>query len=886
MKKSLGVNELRRMYLEFFESKDHLAMKSFSLVPHNDNSLLLINAGMAPLKPYFTGQEIPPRNRVTTCQKCVRTGDIDNVGKTARHLTFFEMLGNFSFGDYFKEEAIEWSWEFLTKNLGLEEDRLYPSIYGEDDEAFEIWTKKVGVPAEKITRFYRDPETGACDNFWEHGAGPCGPCSEIYYDRGEKYGCGSPDCKVGCECDRFMEVWNNVFTQFEGDGKGNYVELAQKNIDTGMGLERLAVVMQDVDSVFDIDTMKAIRDKICEMSGKTYQTNENDDISIRLITDHIRSSTFLVSDGVMPSNEGRGYVLRRLIRRAARHGRMLGIDGTFLARLSETVINESKDGYQELEDKKAFIFKVLTQEEEQFNKTIDQGLAILSKMMEETKAAGQTVLSGENTFKLYDTYGFPVDLTGEILAENGFTYDEVGFKACMEEQRTKARNARKVTNYMGADATVYEELDPSITSEFVGYDRLTHTSKVSALTTETAVVEALAEGDNGTIIVDETPFYATMGGQQGDKGIIRTANGEFKVVDTVKLLGGKVGHIGQMVSGMISNGEEVELVVDKELRAKTCRNHSATHLLQKALREVLGSHVEQAGSYQDGDRTRFDFSHFTAMTAEEIAKVEAIVNEQIALATPVVTEVMSADEAKNSGAMALFGEKYGESVRVVSMGDFSKELCGGTHVANTAEITAFKIISESGVAAGVRRIEALTGSNVFAYYKEVEEKLNAAAKVVKSTPANLLERLESLMAEVKALSSENESLKSKAAKDALGDVMDQVKEIKGVKVLATSVDGVDMNGLRDLGDQLKEKLGEGVVVIASSCDGKVNLIAMATDEAQKAGAHAGNLIKAIAGKVGGGGGGRPNMAQAGGKNPAGIPDAIAEVAVALEGMLK
>ena len=886
MKKSLGVNELRRMYLEFFESKDHLAMKSFSLVPHNDNSLLLINAGMAPLKPYFTGQEIPPRNRVTTCQKCVRTGDIDNVGKTARHLTFFEMLGNFSFGDYFKEEAIEWSWEFLTKNLGLEEDRLYPSIYGEDDEAFEIWNKKVGVPAEKITRFYRDPETGECDNFWEHGAGPCGPCSEIYYDRGLKYGCGSPDCKVGCECDRFMEVWNNVFTQFEGDGKGNYVELAQKNIDTGMGLERLATVMQDVDSVFDIDTMKAIRDKICEMSGKTYQTNEKDDISIRLITDHIRSSTFLVSDGVMPSNEGRGYVLRRLIRRAARHGRMLGIDGTFLARLSETVIAESKDGYQELEDKKAFIFKVLTQEEEQFNKTIDQGLAILSKMMEETKAAGASVLSGENTFKLYDTYGFPVDLTSEILAENGFTYDEAGFKACMEEQRTKARNARKVTNYMGADATVYEEIDPSITSEFVGYDRLTHTSKVSVLTTETEIVEALSDGDNGTIIVDETPFYATMGGQQGDKGIIRTANGEFKVVDTVKLLGGKVGHIGQMVSGMISAGEEVELVVDKELRAKTCRNHSATHLLQKALREVLGTHVEQAGSYQDGDRTRFDFSHFSAMTAEEIAKVEAIVNEQIALGTPVVTEVMTADEAKNSGAMALFGEKYGESVRVVSMGDFSKELCGGTHVANTAEITAFKIISESGVAAGVRRIEALTGSNVFAYYKEMEEKLNAAAKVVKSTPANLIERLEGLMAEVKALSSENESLKSKAAKDALGDVMDQVKEVKGVKVLATSVDGVDMNGLRDLGDQLKEKLGEGVVVIASSCDGKVNLIAMATDEAQKAGAHAGNLIKAIAGKVGGGGGGRPNMAQAGGKNPAGIPDAIAEVEVALEAMIK
>ncbi len=886
MKKSYGVNELRRMYLEFFESKDHLAMKSFSLVPQNDNSLLLINAGMAPLKPYFTGQEIPPRNRVTTCQKCVRTGDIENVGKTARHLTFFEMLGNFSFGDYFKEEAIEWSWEFLTKNLGLEEGRLYPSIYGEDDEAFEIWNKKVGVAPERITRFYRDPETGECDNFWEHGAGPCGPCSEIYYDRGEKYGCGKPDCKVGCDCDRFMEVWNNVFTQFEGDGKGNYEELSQKNIDTGMGLERLAVVMQDVNSVFDIDTMKAIRDKVCEISGKAYQVNEKDDISIRLITDHIRSSTFLVSDGVMPSNEGRGYVLRRLIRRAARHGRMLGIHGTFLAKLSETVIHESKDGYQELEDKKAFIFKVLTQEEEKFNKTIDQGLAILNTMMEETKADGSTVLSGANTFKLYDTYGFPVDLTAEILEEQGFTYDEAGFKAAMEEQRTKARNARKVTNYMGADATVYEQIDPSITSEFVGYDSLTHTSKVSVLTTETEIVDALSEGENGTIIVAETPFYATMGGQQGDKGIIRTANGTFEVVDTVKLLGGKVGHIGQMVSGMISSGEEVELVVDKELRAKTCRNHSATHLLQKALREVLGSHVEQAGSYQDGERTRFDFSHFSAMTAEELAKVEAMVNEKIAESIPVVTEVMTVDEAKNSGAMALFGEKYGDSVRVVSMSDFSKELCGGTHVGNTAEITAFKIVSESGVAAGVRRIEALTGSNVFAYYKELEEKLNTAAKVVKATPANLIERLEHVMAEMKALASENESLKSKAAKDALGDVMDQVVTIKDVKLIATSVDGVDMNGLRDLGDQLKEKLGEGVVVLASSCDGKVNLIAMATDGAMGKGAHAGNLIKAIAAKVGGGGGGRPNMAQAGGKNPAGIPDAVNEAKVALEGMLQ
>ena len=881
MKKSYGVNELRRMYLQFFESKGHLAMKSFSLVPHNDNSLLLINAGMAPLKPYFTGQEIPPRRRVTTCQKCVRTGDIENVGKTARHLTFFEMLGNFSFGDYFKHEAIAWSWEFLTQVLGLEEDRLYPSIYGEDEEAFDIWTKEIGVPADRITRFYRDPETGECDNFWEHGAGPCGPCSEIYYDRGEKYGCGSPDCKVGCDCDRFMEVWNNVFTQFEGDGKGGYTELAQKNIDTGMGLERLAVVMQDVDSVFDVDTMKAIRDSVCAMSGKKYQVDALDDVSIRLITDHIRSSTFMVSDGIMPSNEGRGYVLRRLIRRAARHGRMLGIDGLFLARLSETVINESKDGYPELEEKKDFIFKVLTQEEEKFNKTIDQGLAILNDMQDEMSKNGSKVLSGENTFKLYDTYGFPVDLTAEILEEKGFSYDEAGFKACMDEQREKARKARKTTNYMGADVTVYESIDPSITTEFVGYDKLTVRSEITVLTTESEIVEALSLGEIGTVIVKETPFYATMGGQQGDKGIIKTASGEFKVEDTVKLLGGKVGHIGK-----IKSGDQAELMVDEKLRSQTCKNHSATHLLQKALRIVLGTHVEQAGSYQDNERTRFDFSHFQAMTADEIARVEQIVNDEIAAALPVETAVMSVDEAKKTGAMALFGEKYGEKVRVVSMGDFSKEFCGGTHVKNTSEITAFKIISESGVAAGVRRIEALTGENVFAYYKHMEEELNTAAKTVKATPANLVERLEHLMAEMKALQSENESLKSKAAKDALGDVMDQVTEIKGVKLLAASVDGVDMNGLRELGDQLKEKLGEGVVVLASANEGKVNLIAMATDGAMKQGAHAGNLIKAIAAKVGGGGGGRPNMAQAGGKNPAGIPDAIAEAKNALEGMLK
>ncbi|MBE5865525.1 MAG: alanine--tRNA ligase [Lachnospiraceae bacterium] len=879
-----GVNDLRRMYLDFFESKEHLKMKSFSLVPHNDNSLLIINSGMAPLKPYFTGQEIPPRKRVTTCQKCVRTGDIENVGKTARHLTFFEMLGNFSFGDYFKHEAIAWSWEFLTKHVGMEPERLYPSIYCEDDEAFDIWTQEIGVPAEKITRFYRD-ENGDCDNFWEHGAGPCGPCSEIYYDRGEKYGCGKPDCKVGCDCDRFMEVWNNVFTQFDSDGHGNYTELAQKNIDTGMGLERLAVVVQDVNSVFDIDTMKAIRDRICEIANVTYQTDDAKDVSIRLITDHIRSSTFMISDGIMPSNEGRGYVLRRLIRRAARHGRLLGIEGKFLAELSRTVINECKDGYPELDEKQEFILTVLTNEENKFDATIDQGLSILAEMEEEMRKSGAKELSGENAFKLYDTYGFPMDLTEEILEEKGFTIDHAGFAACMEEQKTKARNARKETNYMGADATVYDSIDAAITSEFVGYDRLQHNSKIAVLTSETEIVQALTDGQVGTIIVDETPFYATMGGQKADIGVISTADGNFEVKDTVKLLGGKVGHIGVVTSGMIKVGDEATLTVDAEHRADTCKNHSATHLLQKALREVLGTHVEQNGSYVDGERLRFDFSHFQAMTAEELAKVEKMVNDKIAEAIPVVTDVMTIEEAKKTGAMQLFGEKYGETVRVVRMGEFSIEFCGGTHVANTASITAFKIVSENGVAAGVRRIEALTGNGVFAYYRDLEKTLEQAAKVLKTTPNGLVEKCEHVMADMKALASENESLKSKAAKDALGDVMDQVVEIKGVKLLATSVSGVDMNGLRDLGDQLKEKLGEGVVVLLSDQDGKVNMVAMATDGAVKAGAHAGNLIKGIAALVGGGGGGRPNMAQAGGKNPAGIPDAIAEASKVLESQL-
>lgn len=868
-----GVNELRRKYLEFFESKDHLAMKSFSLVPHNDNSLLLINAGMAPLKPYFTGQEIPPRKRVTTCQKCVRTGDIENVGKTARHLTFFEMLGNFSFGDYFKKEALAWSWEFLTETLGMDPERLYPSIYGEDDEAYEIWTRQIGVPGDKITRFYRD-ENGECDNFWEHGAGPCGPCSEIYYDRGEKYGCGSPDCKVGCECDRFMEIWNNVFTQFDGDGKGNYEELENKNIDTGMGLERLAVVVQDVDSVYDIDTMKAIRDKICALAGTTYQQDEEKDVSIRLITDHIRSSTFMISDGIMPSNEGRGYVLRRLIRRAVRHGRKLGISRSFMAELAETVIRESCDGYPELEEKREFIVQVLTQEESKFDKTIDQGLQILHEMQETLQAEDKTQLAGTDAFKLYDTYGFPLDLTIEILEEQGYTVDEAGFQTAMQEQKDKARKARKTTNYMGAEETVYQQIDPAVTSTFVGYDKLVHDSRISVLTTEEEVVSALTDGQNGTIIVDETPFYGTMGGQQADIGVITAGDNEFTVKDTLHLQGGRIGHVGTVTKGMFRLGDTVSLQVAEENRKNTCKNHSATHLLQKALRQVLGSHVEQAGSYVDGDRLRFDFSHFSAMTPEEIHQVEDIVNEQIAAALPVVTEEMTLEEAKQTGAMALFGEKYGDKVRVVRMGDFSVELCGGTHVPDTGAIAFCKIISESGVAAGVRRIEALTGRGLIKYYAQIEQQLQGAAEAAKAEPANLEKKIHSMQEEIKTLHSENEKLKAKLANEAAGDVDSQIEEIHGMKFLAMHVPDVDMNGLRNLGDQMKEKIGSGVVVLASDQGGKVTLLAMATEDAITQGAHAGNLIREIASCVGGGGGGRPNMAQAGGKNPDGIETAL------------
>jgi len=869
--KKYGVNELRKMFLEYFESKNHLVRPSHSLVPYNDNSLLLINSGMAPLKPYFTGQEVPPSKRMATCQKCIRTGDIENVGKTARHGTFFEMLGNFSFGDYFKEEAIAYSWEFLTEVVGLEADRLYPSIYLDDEEAFQIWNEKMNISAERIFRMGKE------DNFWEHGAGPCGPCSEIYYDRGEKYGCNDAECTVGCECDRYIEIWNNVFTQFEGDGKGNYTELENKNIDTGMGLERLAAVVQDVVSIFDVDTNEKIRAKVCEMAGKEYGADAKADVSIRLITDHIKSATFMISDGIEPKNEGREYVLRRLIRRAARHGRLMGVKGDFLATLSKTVIEESKDGYPELKDREELIFRVLSGEEESFNKTIDQGLAILKTMKQKMVDKKETVLSGENAFKLYDTYGFPIDLTREILEEEGFTIDEEKFKESMEEQREKARAARKTTNYMGADVTVYEALDSSITTEFVGYGSLEGQAEIKFLTTEAEVADVLNDGAVGTIIVEKTPFYAALGGQVGDKGIIQTTDAVFVVEDTIKLVGEKFGHIGRVTKGVFKAGDMVTLKVDEVNRGAIEKNHSATHLLQKALKVVLGSYVEQKGSFVAADRLRFDFSHSSAMTEEELQAVEKLVNEEIAKGISVETQVMSIDDAKKSGAMALFGEKYADDVRVVVMGEFSKELCGGTHVKNTSVITTFKIVSESGIAAGVRRIEALTGEGVFQYYRGIEEELKNISKAIKTAPNMIVEKLNQLQGELKALEHENETLRRKLAKDALGDVMNQIVEVNGVKLLATKVSGVDMNALRELGDQLKDKLGEGVVVLASDIDGKVNLIAMVTEETMKKGAHAGNLIKGIASLVGGGGGGRPNMAQAGGKNPVGIESALERV---------
>ena len=854
-----GVNEIRKKFLDFFASKDHLILKSFSLVPHNDNSLLLINSGMAPMKPYFTGQEIPPRKRVATCQKCIRTGDIENVGKTARHGTFFEMLGNFSFGDYFKKEAIHWTWEFLTEVIGLSPDRLYPSVYVDDAEAFAIWRDEIGIDEKRIYKF------GKGDNFWEHGAGPCGPCSEVYYDRGEKYGCHKDGCEVGCDCDRYMEVWNNVFTQFNNDGKGNYTELEQKNIDTGMGLERLAVVVQDVYSIFEIDTIKSLLDKVAEIAGTKYKEDEQKDISLRLITDHIRSCTFMISDGIMPSNEGRGYVLRKLLRRAARHGRLLGDRRASCRELSGFVIASMKEGYPELEEKKAMILKVLTEEEDKFYKTINQGLQILSDIESDMSKSGTKLMSGEDAFKLYDTYGFPLDLTKEILEEKGLSVDEEGFAKAMAEQKRKAKEARKTTNYMGADVTVYQSVPTDIVTKFLGYTELEAKSKVLVLTTQNDLAESLTEDMGGSIITGQSPFYAAMGGQCGDIGTISSATGTFVVEDTIKLQGDKQAHVGYVESGYISVNDEVDMKVDESYRSDTCKNHSATHLLHAALRAVLGKHVEQAGSLVSNNRLRFDFTHFAALTKEELKKIEDTVNQNIRKALNVNTDLMNLEAARKSGAMALFGEKYKDDVRVVSMGDESKELCGGTHVKNTADIKTFKIISETGIAAGVRRIEALTGENVLHFYEKLEEEVYKAAAELKTTPDKLHEKIKHLLEEVKDLKSEQEKLKAKLAKDSISDIDSQIYEVGGIKAIVLKVNDVEMNELRNLGDNLKQKVANGVVVLASVSGSNVSLLAMAGDDAVSKGIHAGNIIKSIATIVGGGGGGRPNMAQAGGK---------------------
>ena len=877
--KKYGVNELRKMFLAYFQEKEHLVMKSFSLVPHNDNSLLLINSGMAPLKPYFTGQEIPPKRRVATCQKCIRTGDIENIGKTARHGTFFEMLGNFSFGDYFKSEALHFAWEFLTERVGLEKDRLYPSIYLEDEEAFKVWNEEIGIPADRIYRF------GKKDNFWEHGVGPCGPCSEIYYDRGEKYGTG-PEDVMGGEGDRFLEVWNVVFSQFNNDGKGNYTDLIQKNIDTGMGLERLAVVCQDVPSLFDVDTNQAMMTEIESLSGKKYLEDKTADVSFRIIADHVKSCTFMASDGIMPSNEGRGYVFRRLLRRAARHGRILGIPAGSLSKLSEKAIALSSDGYPELSEKKDMILRVISEEEDRFNKTIDNGLAILQGLKEDLQKKGEKLLSGEDAFRLYDTYGFPLDLTKEILEDSGITVDEEAFQQAMKVQRETARAARKSTNYMGRD-DVYQNLDASLQTEFVGYEQLECEGKITALVyladngDEDEIRPSVEAGNRAAVITDRSPFYGTMGGQQGDQGKICSGTSVFTVEETIHLQGGKLAHLGTVEQGGFSVGDSVRLVVDAKKRALTARNHTATHLLQKALKETLGSHVEQAGAYYDDKRLRFDFTHFTALTKEELEKVENLVNEEIARADVVLTREMPIEEAKKSGATALFGEKYGDTVRVVSVGDFSIELCGGTHVENSSSIQAFKILSEQGVAAGVRRIEAITSQNLFDYFHHEEELLKSLSRKLKADPEHLLARVESLEKELKESRSQCEQLKAKLANAEVEDLA--VVEYKDCSLIATNIPGMDRNALRNLGDSLKDKHKNAFILLASVEDGKPILMATASDGAVKLGAHAGNLIKEIAPILGGGGGGKPQMAQAGGKDSAKLEEALKQ---SLESMKK
>ena len=870
--KPFGVNELREMFLSFFESKGHLRLPSFSLIPQNDASLLLINSGMAPMKPWFTGEQEPPRRRVTTCQKCIRTGDIENIGKTARHGTYFEMLGNFSFGDYFKREAITWCWEFLTSPewVGLDPNRLYPSIYQDDDEAFEIWNKEIGIPAERIFRF------GKADNFWEHGSGPCGPCSEVYYDRGEEYGCGKPGCTVGCDCDRYMEVWNNVFSQFNNDGEGHYTELIQKNIDTGMGLERLACVCQNVNSLFDTDTVMNITNKVSEITGAHYGQSESRDVSLRIITDHIRSATMMICDGVLPSNEGRGYVLRRLLRRAARHGKLLGVNDPFLYRVCDTVIEVNATAYPDLVEKQSYITKVIRVEEENFAKTIDSGLKIFSDMLAQHKAKGETVFSGEDTFKLYDTYGFPIDLTSEMAQDEGLTVDEAGFRAFMEEQKVRARKAREALGDLGWAGIEFGKELPE--TEFVGYDHnAIDDAKVLAMVVENVQAEEMMSGVEGIVVLDRTPFYAEMGGQVGDHGTITLGEAVFTVHDVQKNKGGKYMHYGKLTGGVLKVGDTVTAAIDVERRQAIRRAHSATHLLDAALKKVLGDHVHQAGSLVEPDRIRFDFTHFEGITAEELAQVDKLVNDAILNGYPVITEVLPIEEAKQKGAVAMFGEKYGDVVRVVEMGDFSMEFCGGTHLDNTAKVGTFRIKSEGSVASGVRRIEATVGKLTLETMNRNQELIFQAAQILKTNPADLVAKLEQQVADLKAARQAIEQYKSKEAAGEADRILFGAHDVGPLKVITATVPDADGNRLRQMGDAIKDKAANVVAVLAAVNGGKITFVAACGKEAVGLGIKAGDIIKQVSAIAGGSGGGKPDSAMGGGKDPLMVDNALAMV---------
>ena len=864
-----GLNELREMFLSFFESKGHLRLPSFSLVPQNDKSILLINAGMTPMKPWFKGEEEPPRRRVCTCQKCIRTGDIENVGKTARHGTYFEMLGNFSFGDYFKHEAIAWSWEFLTEVVGLEPDRLYPSIYLNDDEAFDIWNKEVGIPAERIFRFGKE------DNFWEHGSGPCGPCSEIYYDRGPEYGCGKPGCTVGCDCDRYIEIWNNVFSQFDNDGHGNYTELKQKNIDTGMGLERLACVCQNVDSLFDVDTVMNITHKVSELTGAHYGETEKRDVSLRVITDHIRSATFMICDGILPSNEGRGYVLRRLLRRAARHGKLLGVNDPFLYQVVDTVIHENEGQYPDLREKQTYITKVIRTEEENFGRTIDGGMKIFSDLLAEHKQKLEKIFSGADAFRLYDTFGFPIDLTMEMAADEGLSVDENAFQKLMKEQKERAREARKALGDLGWAGVEFGKDVPA--TEFVGYDHSECDAKIVAIVADEELRDEVAAGAEAVVVLDHSPFYAEMGGQVADHGTITADGVVFTVADVQKNKGGKFMHYGRLAQGVLHVGDTVHAAIDMERRKAIQRAHSTTHLLDAALKKVLGDHVHQAGSLVEPDRLRFDFTHFEAISPEELRQVEELVNDAILEGYPVVTEVLPIEEAKKKGAVAMFGEKYGESVRVVEMSDFSVEFCGGTHVDNTAKAGPFRIKSESSVASGVRRIEATCGKLSLKAMESSQGVLSRAAQFLKTAPSGLLERMEQQANEMKQLRQALEKFKAEASLGEARQFLASAKTVKDLHVLATTRNGVDTAELRTMGDFLRDKDPKAVAVIASINGEKITFLAVCGKEAVARGIKAGDLVRHVSAICGGKGGGKPDSAMGGGSDPLKVDDALASV---------